>query len=75
MRQETVTKWTYSQRPIWWSVPKKYDTLEEILNFLDTSEDEILGCAMGTDCNYDGTKTKDGAKAYKEKKEALAKLT
>ena len=51
--------WNYSERIIWWILPQKYDTLEEILMYLDVNQSEILNWAMATDLNYDGTVSKE----------------
>jgi hypothetical protein len=56
--------WNYSERVIWWILPQKYDTLEEILAYLDTTEKEILNWAEATDTAFEGTATKVAAKAY-----------
>lgn len=56
--------WDYSERVIWWILPQKYDTLDEILKYLDETETEIVNWAMATDLNFDGTITKETAKTY-----------
>ena len=56
------TSWDYSERVIWWILPQKYNTLEEIIAYLDTIEKEILNWTMATDCNHNGTDSKAAMK-------------
>jgi hypothetical protein len=56
--KKTRTSWDYSERVIWWTLPQRYDTLEEILTYLDANQEEILNWAEATDNTFDGTKCK-----------------
>lgn len=77
MTGKSRTSWDYSERVIWWTLPQKYSTLEEILAYLDANEPEILNWAEATDNTFDGTATKVAAKAYAVTKseEALKGVT
>ena len=70
---ETRTSWDYSERVIWWILPQKYETLDEILKYLDEIGTEILNWAMATDLNYDGTVSKESAKEFAASKSELLK--
>ena len=54
----THTSWDYSERAIWWVLPRKYNALDEILGYLDTVTEEIVNFATATECNHDGTTSK-----------------
>jgi hypothetical protein len=58
MEKESRTSWNYSERVIWWTLPRKYSTLEEILLYLDGIEKEILDWAEATDTKFNGSESK-----------------
>ena len=54
MTGQSHTSWEYSERVIWWILPQKYETLEEIRAYLVTVQDEIVNWAMATDNVFGG---------------------
>ena len=64
MTGKTHVGWDYSERVIWWTLPQKYDSVGEILKYLDDNQEEILNWAMATDNTFDGTVTKESAKSH-----------
>jgi hypothetical protein len=46
------TSWNYSERAIWWTLPKPYATLEGVLAYLESVQGEILEWAMATDTTF-----------------------
>lgn len=65
--ESAQTFWDYSERVIWWSLPTKYNTVEDVLMYLDIVHDEIMGWAMATETTFDGSVTKTAASAYSAK--------
>jgi len=59
MTGQSHTSWEYSERVIWWILPEKYITLEDIIKYLIQNETEIVNWAMATDLNFDGTTSKE----------------
>ena len=64
MTEESRKAWQYSECVIPWTLPQKYESIEDILAYLDTIQDEILNWAMATENTFDGTVTKAAAKTY-----------
>lgn len=56
--KETRTSWDYSERVIWWTLPQRYDTVAEVLAYLDGIQAEILNWAEATETNADGAAVK-----------------
>ena len=52
VKTEERTSYNYSERVIWWTLPKPYATLEDVLAYLDSTKAEILDWAMATDLNF-----------------------
>jgi hypothetical protein len=47
MRQRNT--WDYSERVIWWVLPKKCNDVDEVLRYLKTIETEIVDYAVATE--------------------------
>jgi hypothetical protein len=59
MEKEPRTSYNYSERVIWWTIPKPYASLAEVADYLDSVGEEIINWAMATDTKFDGTTAKD----------------
>ena len=64
MTEKPRTSWNYSERVIWWTLPRKYSTLEEIMLYLDGIEKEILDWAEATDTKFNGSLSKVAREAH-----------
>ena len=51
MKEETRQEWQYSERVIKWTLPQKYDTLEEVQEYLGEIQNEIVNWAEATEVN------------------------
>ena len=56
--KESRTSWNYSERVIWWTLPQRYDTVAEVLAYLDSISAEIMNWAEATETNADGAAVK-----------------
>lgn len=51
MTEQTRLEWQYSERVIKWTLPQKYDTLEEVQEYLGEIQNEIVNWAEATEVN------------------------
>ena len=56
---EERTSYNYSERVIWWVLPKPYVTIDEVKAYLVTVEAEILDWAQAAALSFDGTMCKE----------------
>jgi len=61
VKTEERTSYNYSERVIWWTLPKPYATLADVIAYLDGIKTEILDWAKATDLTFDGTTSKSAA--------------
>lgn len=51
MTGETRQEWQYSERVIKWTLPMKYDTLDDVREYLEEIQNEIVNWAEATEMN------------------------
>lgn len=51
MTDETRQEWQYSERVIKWTLPMKYDTLDDVREYLEEIQNEIVNWAEATEMN------------------------
>ena len=49
MTKETKEEWQYSERVIKWTLPQKYDTIDDLQEYLEGIQNEIVNWAEATE--------------------------
>jgi hypothetical protein len=52
--QGTRMEYQYSERVLWWTLPQKYDSVDEVLTYLTSISAELLNWAQATELSVSG---------------------